>query len=1056
MATEGTQPGFTVGTVEIDDLLAHAGWMRELAWRMVRDHGAADDIVQDTWVAALAHPPQGGRPVRPWLRTLLANMAHKRRRGETRRRDRETLAEAREATPATDDLLAQIELQRELISEVVRLHEPYRSVILRRFYRGESAAHIARQTGIPAATIRSQIDRGLDQLREHMLSRRNAEGGDPRELHSNLYGALLALAGDRTGPLVGTLTSGLTAGFRAALTMKNSTSVVGALGILLVLVLVGVAAWGALKSGPTDTDQASPLDLPLKAAEQTTEGAELASGNAAPTTIERTAVKAAPPTETAPSSATPPIESPTTLTARVINEASIPLAGATLGQREIAKLSEPSTSDGQVTLELRDDDLLRSAYRKSDLPRVFAASCPDHATLFVRATPTLGESTDLGDLVLAPGGAVSGRVVDRLGEPQAGLLLVATHSRIEGSTVSARRLGPERDVHRDLNAPTARSGADGTFTLHGLSVGSTRVWCQGSDDGWSFTDALEVEAGSEIRDVVVVVSPLESADRIAGVVQDEEGRPVPKARIEFQFPSSYSATRVLLADDQGAFEIVLEAREPHAIRALDPTGKLTPAVARGVAPGTQDLEFVLTTSSWIAIHARDREGIALIEGLKAHTRSKLPLSRSKSQSMPHSVGLRVRVPHEPFDVVVRMPGYLQAKQGPFDPLGPPASLDFELEALGGIAGRVVFDGAPVPEAAVQLRPLVHPRSEISTKGFRLRIDAYPEVEARTDEAGQFEFATESPGPYVILVRASGYATAEWGPMQIDPLIPVRDLEIEMLRGGSIEGHLLPTAGREPVGLLISISRGDGDVQVERTDEEGHYRFDDLTPGGWNVAQHLHQGQESVRYQPSLNKNWEPRWDCHVQDGLVTRHDIDLRSEFLAKVSGSLTLDGHAAAGWTARAVHRYAEELTDPVRPVAVGADGTFELRVVPGTYELSLQSPASLHGHVRLARKLEIGTDGLEWGLSLETGALKGTSALGSGRLLYTSSLQTDDGTRSGTSSTATLIPDGDGLFSLDGIPVGSGTLHRFEPKPSIGRDVPVKLRELDLEPGETLELDV
>ena len=43
-------------TVDIEDLLAHEGFLRSLAGRLVSDPAAADDVVQETWVAALASP----------------------------------------------------------------------------------------------------------------------------------------------------------------------------------------------------------------------------------------------------------------------------------------------------------------------------------------------------------------------------------------------------------------------------------------------------------------------------------------------------------------------------------------------------------------------------------------------------------------------------------------------------------------------------------------------------------------------------------------------------------------------------------------------------------------------------------------------------------------------------------------------------------------------------------------------------------------------------------------------------------------------------------------
>src|SRR5262245_58257829 len=56
----------SVARLRPEDLLADAAWMRRLARALLGDPHDADDIVQDTWLAALRHPPEGGRAVRPW------------------------------------------------------------------------------------------------------------------------------------------------------------------------------------------------------------------------------------------------------------------------------------------------------------------------------------------------------------------------------------------------------------------------------------------------------------------------------------------------------------------------------------------------------------------------------------------------------------------------------------------------------------------------------------------------------------------------------------------------------------------------------------------------------------------------------------------------------------------------------------------------------------------------------------------------------------------------------------------------------------------------------
>ena len=67
-------------SVSVDELLVHAGWIRGLASRLVKDTAAADDLVQRTWLAAMKRPPAAGRPVRAWLATVLRNLLRQDRR----------------------------------------------------------------------------------------------------------------------------------------------------------------------------------------------------------------------------------------------------------------------------------------------------------------------------------------------------------------------------------------------------------------------------------------------------------------------------------------------------------------------------------------------------------------------------------------------------------------------------------------------------------------------------------------------------------------------------------------------------------------------------------------------------------------------------------------------------------------------------------------------------------------------------------------------------------------------------------------------------------------
>ncbi len=61
-------------SIDPELLLEHSSWASRLARSLVGE-SAAEDLVQETWLAALRHPPKTNRPLKPWLRTVLGNLA---------------------------------------------------------------------------------------------------------------------------------------------------------------------------------------------------------------------------------------------------------------------------------------------------------------------------------------------------------------------------------------------------------------------------------------------------------------------------------------------------------------------------------------------------------------------------------------------------------------------------------------------------------------------------------------------------------------------------------------------------------------------------------------------------------------------------------------------------------------------------------------------------------------------------------------------------------------------------------------------------------------------
>ncbi|MFT5048826.1 MAG: RNA polymerase sigma-70 factor (ECF subfamily) [Chlamydiales bacterium] len=150
---------------QLEDLMSHSAWLRGLAEKLVGDPATADDLVQETWLAALRRPPDPERPAKPWLAGVMRKLVAMRARGEGRRMRRQQAVAQAEALPSTATMVEDVDTQRRISRAVLALAEPYRTMVLLRYYRQMSAAEIARRQGLPSGTVRWRLRRGLEELR---------------------------------------------------------------------------------------------------------------------------------------------------------------------------------------------------------------------------------------------------------------------------------------------------------------------------------------------------------------------------------------------------------------------------------------------------------------------------------------------------------------------------------------------------------------------------------------------------------------------------------------------------------------------------------------------------------------------------------------------------------------------------------------------------------------------------------------------------------------------------------------------------------------------------
>ena len=150
------------------ELLENASWLRRLALSLVRDPNLADDLVQQTMVAALESAPQKSTKQRPWLARILRNKLYVRHRTETRRHSREARVSIEECGELPHDAVERAETGRLITEALLRLEEPFRTTLLMHFHEDKSPKIIARELGINTTTVRTRLHRGLEKLRNEL------------------------------------------------------------------------------------------------------------------------------------------------------------------------------------------------------------------------------------------------------------------------------------------------------------------------------------------------------------------------------------------------------------------------------------------------------------------------------------------------------------------------------------------------------------------------------------------------------------------------------------------------------------------------------------------------------------------------------------------------------------------------------------------------------------------------------------------------------------------------------------------------------------------------
>ena len=865
------------------ELTRHAAALRGLARDLVGEY-AADDLVQETAMQALRSGPQKPGPLGGWLAGIVRHLAWRHRRTERRRLQREQLAARAEAVPPDREFDDRDAFQR-LTAAVLALPEPYQRTVLLRYLREMTPTAIAAQTGVPLATVKTRLQRGLALLRERL----DRDGGDTwRPVFCTVLGLGQPLT---VGTAAITTTGVMLMGTGAKLAWSG------------VAVLLALAAWLWSGSGPSAMPPASTPIAQAPVPAIASDSGTRTDGN------ERSAAAAATATDL-------PADQRTVVRGRCVDEHDQPLPHCPVelrGRKVLDRggpdfrrdygqwlLEHPGQKWRDIAAATDSDGRFEFAFAFVPLgyELMLRRDVLDHVVRIGGLQP--GAAKDLGDVVLQVTCVVHGHVADTNGVP----------ASFAEAAISATQAPKDRN-HVVEQPGWCIKGPDGTFTKY-VVAGDYSVYIHGRDIVRG--EKLTVPASTPELDVEVVVPAVVAADTITGVVIDELGQPVEDAEARAGLFAAIART-----DASGRFTLCRpRGKTPDQVMvSANKTGWVTKKPQEVNAQwGEHDLRFVLAREPSTDVELRV---VCAADGTPVTDYQVwvCPGSSDRRADQHHDDGVArlTSVPAQTRSILVEPDRW--DLWTAFVPLSPEAGnlrLELRLPAAAERLLRVqLADGRPATGIAVEQIDPGKAELTLTTTAWPVEIWSNNDLSSvllmqRSATDGRGELRLRGPADGTIALRLPGPGHA---PILVkDVAVSVAEpLVITLSRGARLEGRLgpvavahelrmacgLPAEGPAPPQGVPSeaglrLRRGDGasaefmppgSEQPTMVAGDGSFAFDSVPPGTWNVT--VARWEADFRFLGS--GQFESVATVELREGETTKVAIDLPDWLLGDLEG---------------------------------------------------------------------------------------------------------------------------------------------------------------------------
>jgi hypothetical protein len=198
-----------------------------------------------------------------------------------------------------------------------------------------------------------------------------------------------------------------------------------------------------------------------------------------------------------------------------------------------------------------------------------------------------------------------------------------------------------------------------------------------------------------------------------------------------------------------------------------------------------------------------------------------------------------------------------------------------------------------------------------------------------------------------------------------------DLELELTRGGSLEGRLLLDPSRVPGPNYVTLSRGTCSDRSTQVGATGEFHLDNLTPGTWRIR----RTDRDCTYALDVRRDGVPDpyiREVTIVDGRTTRFDLDLRAFANCSLDGRVSISGFDLRTWNATLATDKGWETRSPV-----SADGSFTFVVDgEGTRHIELASAATDSRSDSIEARVELKFGLSSWRLDVPLGSVESDRA--------------------------------------------------------------------------------